>query len=73
MTVPIVFDKPINIWLGLVLIALLLVQITSGILMTRGKHALFVPHVTNACLIAVVAAIHAYYGIGVWFFDFRYG
>jgi hypothetical protein len=41
--------------------------------MTRGKHALFVPHVTNACLIAVVAAIHAYYGIGVWFFDFRYG
>jgi hypothetical protein len=41
--------------------------------MTRGKHALFVPHVTNAGLIAVVAAVHAYYGIGVWFFDFRYG
>jgi hypothetical protein len=73
MTVPIVFDKPINVWLGLVLIALLLVQITSGVLMVRGRRALFIPHVVNAGLIAVVIAVHAYYGIGVWFFDFRYG
>jgi hypothetical protein len=73
MTVPIVFDKPINIWLGFVLIALLLVQITSGVLMVRGRRALFLPHVINAGLIAVVLAVHAYYGIGVWFFDFRYG
>ncbi|MGD0205382.1 MAG: hypothetical protein ABSB57_02935 [Dehalococcoidia bacterium] len=73
MTVPMIFDKPINIWLGLVLIALLLVQITSGVLMVRGRRVLFVPHVANACLIALVVAVHAYYGIGVWFFDFRYG
>jgi len=73
MTVPVVFDKPINIWLGFVLIALLLVQITSGVLMARGRRVLFIPHVANAGLIAAVVAVHAYYGIGVWFFDFRYG
>jgi hypothetical protein len=41
--------------------------------MVRGRRALFVPHVVNAGLIAVVVAVHAYCGIGVWFFDFRYG
>jgi hypothetical protein len=73
VTVPIVFDKPLNIWLGLVLLALLLLQATSGILMVRGRRSLFAYHVLNAGLIAMVLGVHAFYGIGIWFFDFRYG
>ncbi|MGD0765257.1 MAG: hypothetical protein ABR978_03010 [Dehalococcoidia bacterium] len=73
ITVPILFDKPINIWLGFILIALLLAQVSSGILMVRGRRILFVPHVMNAGLIAVVVGVHAFFGIGIWFFDFRYG
>ena len=73
VTVPIVFDKPLNIWLGLILAALLVAQVTSGILMVRGRRVLFVPHVSNAGLIAIVVGVHAFFGIGIWFFDFRYG
>jgi hypothetical protein len=73
VTVPIVFDKPLNVWLGLVLLALLLAQVTSGILMVRGRRVLFVPHVVNAGLIAMVVGVHAFFGIGIWFFDFHYG
>jgi hypothetical protein len=73
VTVPIVFDKPLNIWLGLILAALLVAQVTSGILMVRGRRVLFVPHVVNAGLIAIVVSVHAFFGIGIWFFDFRYG
>ena len=73
VTVPIVFDKLLNIWLGFVLIALLLAQLTSGILMVRGRRVLFAPHVVNAGLIAAVVGVHAFFGIGVWFFDFHYG
>ncbi|MGA2286251.1 MAG: hypothetical protein ABSG55_08295 [Dehalococcoidia bacterium] len=73
VTVPIVFDKPLNIWLGLVLLALLLAQATSGILMVRGRRKLFAYHVSNAGIIAMVLGVHAFYGIGIWFFDFRYG
>ena len=72
MTVPIVFDKPINIWLGFVIIALLLLQV-SGILMARGRRHLLATHLMNAGLIAVVVGVHAFLGIGVWFFNFRYG
>ena len=71
--VPIVFNKPLNIWLGLVLLALLLLQVTSGALMAKGKRNLFAYHITNAGLIAIVVGVHAFYGIGIWFFDFRYG
>ena len=73
ITVPVIFDKPLNIWLGLILATLLVVQVTSGILMARGRRALFVPHITNAALIAIVVGVHAFFGIGIWFFDFRYG
>ena len=73
MTVPIVFDKPINIWLGFVIIAVLLVQVSSGILMVRGRRSLLAPHLMNAGLIAVVVGVHAFLGIGVWFFNFQYG
>jgi hypothetical protein len=73
VTVPIVFDKPLNVWLGLILAALLVAQVTSGILMVRGRRVLFIPHVVNAGLITVVVSVHAFLGIGIWFFDFRYG
>lgn len=73
VTVPLIFDKPLNIWLGFVLIALLLIQVTTGLLMVRGRRVLFVPHVVNALLVVTVVSVHAFFGIGVWFFNFRYG
>jgi hypothetical protein len=48
VTVPLVSDRPVNVWLGFALIALHLVRVAGDILMTTGKRALFAPHVTNA-------------------------
>jgi heme A synthase len=72
-TIPLLFDKPLNVWLGIVLAAIVLLQIASGIIMTKGKYNILPLHRLNALLLAAVAAVHAYYGIGYWFFDFRIG
>jgi hypothetical protein len=66
MYVPILWGKPINVWLGIALIVLLTFQILSG------KHIIKLPfsfHRRNALLIVLVAAGHAFFGLGVWFFD----
>jgi hypothetical protein len=41
--------------------------------MVRGRRSLFAYHRVSAGLIAVVVGVLAFYGIGIWFFDFRYG
>lgn len=70
-TVPIVFGRPINIWLGMVLGILLIFQIYLGIMMTRrGRMNLLKIHKINAALLLIAALVHAYYGLGIWFFNF---
>lgn len=73
MSIPILFDKPLNVWLGLALIPLLVLQMASGIILFRGRYETLLVHRLNALLLSMVMAVHAFYGIGVWFFDFTYG
>jgi len=73
-SVPIVFGKGLNVWLGLTLAGLLTFQITTGIKLFRGKRYLLPYHRFNALfLIIPIGLVHAYYGIGIWFFAFKYG
>lgn len=65
MFVPLLWGKPMNVWLGILLIVLLTLQILSG------KRLIKLPfsfHRRNANLIAVVAIAHAFFGLGIWFF-----
>ena len=67
MHVPILWGKPIHLWLGLILILLLTFQILSG------KRIIKIPfsfHRHNAILIVVVALVHAFFGLGIWFLNF---
>lgn len=69
-TVPLVFGRPINVWLGILLGLLLLWQIYLGMMMVRGRMNLLKLHKINAATLFLVALVHAYYGLGVWFFGF---
>ena len=67
MFVPLLFGKPITVWLGILLLVLLTLQVLSG------KRLIKLPfsfHSRNAILIVIVAAVHAFFGLGVWFFNF---
>ena len=72
-SIPVLFDKPINVWLGIALVLVVILQIASGIILSKGKIAVLPLHRLNALLLAAVVAVHALYGIGYWFFDFRIG
>ena len=70
-TVPLIFGRPINVWLGIVLGVFLLFQIYLGIMMVRrGRINLLKLHKINAILLLIVTLVHAYYGLGIWFFNF---
>lgn len=71
--VPLLFGKPLNIWLGLVLLVLFSIQLTLGIILARGVGDVLKYHKINAALMAGVLFVHAYFGIGIWFFKFKYG
>jgi heme A synthase len=73
MSIPVLFDKPINVWLGIALVLVVILQIGSGIVLSKGKLPILPLHRLNALLLAAVVAVHAFYGIGYWFFDFKIG
>ncbi len=70
-TVPLIFDKPIYVWLGIILLFLVALQIILGLMMVHGRPELLRYHKINAALIVLVIVFHALYGLGVWFFNFR--
>jgi len=66
MYVPLIWGKPITVWLGIVLMVLLTLQILSG------KRLIKLPfsfHRRNAIFIVLVAGVHAFFGLGIWFFN----
>lgn len=71
-TVPMLFGKPINIWLGLVLLVVITVQISTGLAIFRGAQNLTQFHRFNGIMLGIIVSVHAYYGIGTWFFGFEY-
>ncbi|HBP63133.1 MAG TPA: hypothetical protein DD730_02410 [Desulfosporosinus sp.] len=67
MFVPLLWGKPLHLWLGIVLMVLVTLQILSG------KRLIKLPfsfHKRNAMFIALVAVVHAFFGLGIWFFNF---
>ncbi len=70
-TVPLLWGRPANIWLGIILGVLLIFQIYLGIMMVRGRMNLLKLHKINATLLFIIAFVHAYWGLGIWFFGFE--
>jgi hypothetical protein len=65
VTVPIIFDKPITFWLGIVLMFALLATLAMGGLVKKGRVSVKY-HILAASITIIVAAIHAIYGILTW-------
>jgi hypothetical protein len=63
---PLIFDKPFHLWLGLFGMVLLLIQAMVG------KHIIKLPLWVHSKLIWItiflVAVVHGYYGIQIYFF-----
>jgi hypothetical protein len=69
VTVPLLFGKPINIWLGLLLALLVVLQVLLG---TRLLKLPFVAHRVNGFVILAVALVHGFIGYMVWFHGWVY-
>lgn len=64
---PMIFGRPLNAWLGLALLVLILLQMAVGIgwvqLPFKSWHKRILPIV-----ILVIMLIHAWYGLAIYFF-----
>lgn len=69
-TIPIIFGKPLHIWLGLVLAVLLAIQIYTGHYANKGKRGYLRIHLVNATIFILIAIVHIYLALGLWFFHF---
>ena len=62
---PLVFTKPLNVWLGFVTLILLIVQILVG------ARVIKVPFIVHTMILwkilIVVALVHAFYGFELYF------
>ena len=70
MFIPLIAGKPLTLWLGIILLAQVTFQVLTG---KRWIKVPFVYHRQNGLLIAIVAAVHAFMGLGVWFLGFKIG
>lgn len=70
MFVPVVAGQPAHLWLGILLLLMLGFQLGTG---KRWIRVPFAYHRKNGWAMAVVAALHAFWGLGLWFFNFRIG
>jgi len=66
---PIIFTKPLHIWLGFVNLALLLTQISLGITLFRrgGKRIIFFHTKVVWVILIIVVLVHAFYGFQLYF------
>lgn len=62
------FGKPLVFWLGLIVLAFFIIQVTLGILMTVGKkYGLLKYHKLNALILCIILLIHIFYGLSLYF------
>jgi succinate dehydrogenase hydrophobic anchor subunit len=68
---PIIFGRPIHVWLGLLTLLLLLFQIVLGIFVVngvgRGTRVHFIHTKVNWIILLLIALIHGYYGFQIYF------
>jgi hypothetical protein len=69
VVIPILWGKPINIWLGMALAVLVAFQLLTGLRLIKLP---FKVHLASGVLIFLIAVVHATIGIGVWFANWRY-
>jgi hypothetical protein len=69
VVVPYLFGKPINVWLGLVLAVLVVLQILVG---TRVLKLPFGVHRVNGFVILAIVAVHGFIGYMLWFHGWAY-
>jgi hypothetical protein len=69
MSIPIIFDKPIYVWGGIILLFVLAIQVYSGYMITHGKPKYVKVHKINSLILIVLALGHALAGLAVWFFN----
>ena len=68
MYVPLIAGQPLHLWLGIILFILLIFQVMTG---KRWLKLPFAYHRGNSMAIVLIAILHAYFAIGVWFFNFQ--
>jgi threonine/homoserine/homoserine lactone efflux protein len=68
MPVPIIFGKPIQIWLGMILAIFLAFQIFSGFMVIRGRVQYMRRHKINVWFVIIIVLAHIYFGVRMWFF-----
>jgi hypothetical protein len=66
---PIVFAKPLHVWLGFVNLALLLTQISLGMTLIKrgGKRIIFFHTKVVWLILLIVVLIHGFYGFQLYF------
>ena len=69
VTVPFLFGKPINVWLGLILAALVVLQVLLG---TKVLKLPFAVHRVNGFVILGIVIVHGFIGYMVWFHGWVY-
>lgn len=65
---PIIFDKPIQVWLGMMLAVFLVWQIFSGFMVIKGKPRYMKQHKIIIWFVMGIAAAHIFFGMLAWFF-----
>ena len=69
VTIPFVFGKPVNIWLGMALAVLVVLQVLVG---ARVLKLPFTVHRVNGFVILAIAIVHGFIGYMVWFHGWKY-
>ncbi|OGY21845.1 MAG: hypothetical protein A2126_01525 [Candidatus Woykebacteria bacterium GWB1_45_5] len=66
---PIIFSKPLHVWLGILTLLLLIIQISLGIAMVKtARKNLYRIHTKVVWMVLIIVAlIHAYYGFQIYF------
>jgi hypothetical protein len=66
---PVVFTKPLHVWLGMIILLLLLIQIYLGIVLVKtGKKQVRFFHTKIVWVVLIIIAlIHGFYGFQIYF------
>jgi hypothetical protein len=66
---PVVFTKPLHVWLGMIILLLVLTQISLGITLVKtGNRKVYFFHTRVVWVILIIIAlIHGFYGFQIYF------
>ncbi len=62
----IILGKPIVFWLGLLALIFFLIQISTGILMTKGHPKMFKYHKISAIIFSIIVLLHVLFALSLY-------